>query len=76
MGLMFYNVNNGKKRSNTMMSEHTKWSYLNLLKHYYKRGIGQTSRFTGAKITEILVETVERRVKELGGKLPKIAKEK
>ena len=76
MGLMFYNVNNGKKRSNTMMNEHTKWSYLNLLKHYYKRGVGKISKFTGAKITEILVETVEKRFKELGGTLPKIEKEK
>ena len=59
-----------------MMNEHTKHSYLNLLKHYYKRGMGKTSSFTGAKITEILVETVEERFKELGGKLPKIAKEK
>tara|TARA_R100000687_G_C6354092_1_gene120256 strand:+ start:439 stop:555 length:117 start_codon:yes stop_codon:yes gene_type:complete len=38
--------------------------------------MGKTSSFTGAKITEILVETVEERFKELGGKLPKIAKEK
>ena len=59
-----------------MIGEYTKQSYLELLKHYYKRGIGKISKFTGAKITEDLVETVEERFKELGGKLPKIAKEK
>ena len=58
------------------MNEHIKHSYLELLKHYYKRGIGKISKFAGAKITEDLVATVEERFKELGGTLPKIVEEK
>jgi len=42
-------------------------SYAELLLYYYKTGVGNKSEVTGAIITENMINTIERRYKELGG---------
>ena len=42
-------------------------SYANLLIYYRDKGLGKTSDITGAIITEDLINTIERRFKQLGG---------
>ena len=42
-------------------------SYANLLIYYRNIGIGNQSEITGAIITEDLINTIERRFKQLGG---------
>ena len=43
-------------------------SYASLLTYYYNTGIGKPSEITGAVITEKLINCIERRYKQLGGK--------
>ena len=42
-------------------------SYAQLLLYYYKMGVGSVSEITDATITEVLVDTIERRYEQLGG---------
>ena len=44
-----------------------KGTYEELLLYYYKRGIGKESEITGVIITDSLVNTIEKRYKQLGG---------
>ena len=54
------------------MSENTRRTYIELLRYYYLRGIGNVSKITGAIITKSLVSIVEKRFNKLGGHLPTI----
>tara|TARA_R110002110_G_scaffold30058_1_gene107014 strand:- start:149 stop:322 length:174 start_codon:yes stop_codon:yes gene_type:complete len=38
-----------------------------LLRHYYESGVGYYSKFTGAKITHGLIDTIQDRYIALGG---------
>ena len=42
-------------------------SYAGLLLYYRNRGVGNKSDITGAIITKDLINTIERRYKQLGG---------
>jgi len=42
-------------------------SYAQLLLYYYKMGVGKVSEVAGAVITDDLIDTIERRYKQLGG---------
>ena len=42
-------------------------SYASLLIYYQNKGLGNKSEITGAIITENLINTIERRYKQLGG---------
>jgi len=42
-------------------------SYASLLIYYRGKGLGETSDITGAIITKDLINTIERRYKQLGG---------
>jgi len=42
-------------------------SYANLLIYYRDKGLGKISDITGAVITKELVNTIEKRYKQLGG---------
>ena len=42
-------------------------SYAQLLLYYYKMGVGSSSEITGTTITEVLIDTIERRYEQLGG---------
>ena len=42
-------------------------SYAQLLLYYYKMGVGNVSEITGTTITEVLIDTIERRYGQLGG---------
>jgi hypothetical protein len=42
-------------------------SYRMLLRHYYESGVGYYSKFTGAKITHGLIDTIQDRYIALGG---------
>jgi len=42
-------------------------SYADLLLYYRNKGLGKKSEITGAIITEELINTIERRFKQLGG---------
>ena len=44
-------------------------SYRMLLRHYYKIGVGERSRFAGVIVTDGLIDTIQNRYKELGGKM-------
>ena len=55
------------------MSNKNNWvvlsSYRMLLRHYYKIGVGERSRFAGVIVTDGLIDTIQNRYKELGGKM-------
>ena len=42
-------------------------SYAQLLLYYYKMGVGNVSDITGTTISEVLIDTIERRYEQLGG---------
>ena len=42
-------------------------SYAQLLLYYYKIGVGSVSEITGTTITEVLIDTIEKRYEQLGG---------
>ena len=55
-----------KKYTTTRMN-FIKNSYAQLLLYYYKMGVGSSSEITGATITEVLIDTIEKRYEQLGG---------
>ena len=44
-------------------------SYRMLLRHYYEIGVGERSRFAGTIVTDNLIDTIQNRYKQLGGKM-------
>jgi len=54
------------KRTTTRMN-FIKNSYAQLLLYYYKMGVGNVSDITGTTISEVLIDTIERRYEQLGG---------
>ena len=42
-------------------------SYAQLLLYYYKMGVGSVSEITDTTITDVLIDTIERRYEQLGG---------
>ena len=44
-------------------------SYRMLLRHYYEVGVGGSSKFTGCRITDNLIDVIQNRFIELGGKM-------
>ena len=42
-------------------------SYAQLLLYYYKMGVGSSSEITGTTITDVLIDTIEKRYEQLGG---------
>jgi hypothetical protein len=43
-----------------------------LLRHYYEVGVGFHSKFTGALITDNLIDVIQNRYLEIGGKMEDI----
>ena len=54
------------KRTTTRMN-FIRSSYAQLLLYYYKMGVGSSSEITGATITDVLIDTIEKRYEQLGG---------
>ena len=54
------------KRTTTRMN-FIRNSYAQLLLYYYKMGVGNVSDITGTTISEVLIDTIERRYEQLGG---------
>ena len=48
----------------------TKKGYKDQLIYYYNKGVGKVSEIAGVNITKKLINTIEKRYKQLGGKLP------
>ena len=44
-------------------------SYRMLLRHYYQIGVGERSKIAGSIVTDNLIDTIQNRYLELGGKL-------
>ena len=55
-----------KKRTTTRMN-FIRNSYAQLLLYYYKMGVGSVSEITDTTITNVLIDTIERRYEQLGG---------
>ena len=51
----------------TRSNSYIKNSYAELLLYYYKIGVGKKSEVAGAIITNDLIDTIERRYRQLGG---------
>ena len=51
----------------TIRRGYIKNSYADLLLYYYKTGVGKVSEIAGVTITDTLIDTIERRYKQLGG---------
>ena len=43
--------------------------YRNMLRHYKDQGIGERSKYAGCIIKQDMIDTLEKRYVELGGKL-------
>jgi len=54
------------KRTTTRM-RFIRNSYAQLLLYYYKMGVGSISEITGTTITDVLIDTIEKRYEQLGG---------
>ena len=44
-------------------------SYRMLLRHYYQIGVGERSRIAGVIVTDNLIDTIQNRYIQLGGKM-------
>ena len=44
-------------------------TYKDMLRHYRKEGVGERSKYAGCIIKQNMIETLERRYKQLGGSL-------
>jgi hypothetical protein len=44
-------------------------TYKDMLKHYKQQGLGERSRYAGCIIKQNMIDTLERRYIQLGGKL-------
>ena len=42
-------------------------TYRNMLRHYYKEGVGERSKYAGSIIKQNMIDTLERRFIQLGG---------
>ena len=51
----------------TRSRSYVKNSYAQLLLYYYKKGVGKVSEIAGVKITDKLINCIERRYRQLGG---------
>ena len=60
-------VNDPTDNSAVNSRRYIKNSYADLLLYYREIGLGKASEITGAVITEDLINTIERRFKQLGG---------
>ena len=49
-------------------------SYRMLLRHYYEIGVGERSRFAGCIVTDRLIDTIQNRYIQLGGKMKDLDK--
>ena len=54
-------------KSTTTRMNFIRNSYAQLLLYYYKMGVGSVSEITDTTITEVLIDTIERRYEQLGG---------
>ena len=55
------------KKCTTTSGKFIRNSYAELLLYYYKMGVGSVSEITDATITNVLIDTIERRYEQLGG---------
>ena len=55
------------KKCTTTNGKFIRNSYAQLLLYYYKMGVGSSSDITGTTITEVLIDTIEKRYEQLGG---------
>ena len=44
-------------------------TYKNMLRHYYKEGLGERSKYAGCIIKQNMIDTLERRYIQLGGEI-------
>tara|TARA_R100000808_G_C2121311_1_gene132545 strand:- start:291 stop:599 length:309 start_codon:yes stop_codon:yes gene_type:complete len=44
-------------------------TYKDMLRHYRKEGVGERSKYAGCIIKQNMIDTLERRYKQLGGSL-------
>jgi len=47
-------------------------SYRMLLRHYYTIGVGERSQFAGVIVTDRLIDVIQGRYKQLGGRMEEI----
>ena len=55
------------KKCTTTNGKFIRNSYAQLLLYYYKMGVGSVSEITDTTITEVLIDTIEKRYEQLGG---------
>ena len=62
----------GARMTNTSYnsSSTSRRGYKDQLIYYYNRGVGNKSEIAGVKITKKLINTIEKRYRQLGGILP------
>ena len=53
--------------STTTRASFIRNGYAQLLLYYYKMGVGNVSEITSTTITDVLINTIERRYEQLGG---------
>ena len=55
------------KKCTTTNGKFIRNSYAQLLLYYYKMGVGSVSEITDTTISDVLIDTIERRYEQLGG---------
>jgi len=69
-GYKYFNKGEKMKDASYKNTTTTRNGYRDQLIHYYNKGVGRISEIAGVKITDRLIGAIEKRYKQLGGKLP------
>ena len=65
----FSNIINIQRERDSETKQRVLGTYRDMLRHYNQQGLGERSKFAGCIIKQNMVDTLERRYIQLGGKL-------
>ena len=65
----FANVINLQRERDSESRRRVLDTYKDMLRHYRQEGVGERSKYAGCIIKQNMIETLERRYKQLGGNL-------
>ena len=65
----FANVINLQRERDKDTKRRVLETYKDMLRHYHREGLGERSKYAGCIIKQNMIDTLERRFIQLGGKL-------
>ena len=68
----FANVINLQRERDNESRRRVLDTYRNMLRHYKQEGVGERSKYAGCIIKQNMIDTLEKRFVQLGGKLENV----